>query len=112
VSHDFALALVLWEVDNGSSHNRDSIERMSEAWPNAVLVHLPVHASWLNQVEMYFSILQRKAITGGDFKNLGELAERILPSRTATTPPPNPSTANAPAPASTNTCAATPNMRT
>jgi transposase len=70
---------VFWVVDNGSSHNGDrSIERMSEAWPNAVLVHLPVHASWLNQVEIYFSILQRKAITGGDFKDLGELAERIL----------------------------------
>jgi hypothetical protein len=70
---------VFWVVDNGSSHNGTrSIERMSEAWPAAVLVHLPVHASWLNQVEIYFSILQRKAITGGDFKDLGELAERIL----------------------------------
>jgi transposase len=70
---------VFWIVDNGSSHNgARSVERMSQAWPNAVLVHLPVHASWLNQVEIYFSILQRKAITGGDFTDLGELEERIL----------------------------------
>ena len=39
-----------------------SIDRMRAAWPTATLVHLPVHASWLNQVEIYFSILQRKAI--------------------------------------------------
>jgi hypothetical protein len=51
---------------------------MREAWPNAVLVHLPLHASWLNQVEIYFSILQRKAITTGDFADLNDLAQRIL----------------------------------
>ena len=70
---------VFWVVDNGSSHNGGrSILRMEQAWPNATLVHLPVHASWLNQIEIYFSILQRKAITPGDFANLGDLAARIL----------------------------------
>ena len=70
---------VFWVVDNGSSHNgARSIERMQEAWPTAHLVHLPVHASWLNQVEVYFSIVQRKAIATGDFADLEELAERIL----------------------------------
>lgn len=70
---------VFWVVDNGSSHaGQASIDRMSQAFPNAVLVHLPVHASWLNQVEIYFSILQRKAITTGDFADLDDLAERIL----------------------------------
>jgi transposase len=70
---------VFWVVDNGSSHaGQASIDRMREAWPNAVLVHLPVHASWLNQVEIYFSILQRKAIATGDFADLDDLAERIL----------------------------------
>ncbi len=50
---------VFWVVDNGSSHNgQRSIDRMTAAWPTATLVHLPVHASWLNQVEIYFSILQ------------------------------------------------------
>ena len=70
---------VFWIVDNGSSHaGQASIDRMGEAWPNAVLVHLPVHASWLNQVEIYFSILQRKAIATGDFADLDDLAQRIL----------------------------------
>ena len=61
----YALARrVFWVVDNGSSHNGTrSIERMQTAWPTATLVHLPIHASWLNQVEIYFSILQRKAIS-------------------------------------------------
>jgi transposase len=70
---------VFWVVDNGSSHaGQASVDRMREAWPNAALVHLPVHASWLNQVEIYFSILQRKAITTGDFADLDDLAKRIL----------------------------------
>jgi transposase len=70
---------VFWVVDNGSSHNgQASIDRMHAAWPNATLVHLPVHASWLNQVEIYFSILQRKAITPSDFADLDALADRIL----------------------------------
>ena len=70
---------VFWVVDNGSSHNgARSIERMQTAWPTATLVHLPIHASWLNQVEIYFSILQRKAISPNDFADLDQLSERIL----------------------------------
>ncbi len=70
---------VFWVVDNGSSHNgQRSIDRMQDAWATTTLVHLPVHASWLNQVEIYFSILQRKAISPGDFADLNDLATRIL----------------------------------
>jgi len=70
---------VFWVLDNGSSHNgHASIDRMRAAWPTATLVHLPVHASWLNQVEIYFSILQRKAISPADFRDLDHLTERIL----------------------------------
>lgn len=70
---------VFWVVDNGSSHNGAiSVERIRAAWPSATLVHLPIHASWLNQVEIYFSILQRKAISPVDFADLDALAERIL----------------------------------
>lgn len=70
---------VFWIVDNGSSHaGQTSVDRMREKYPNAVLVHLPVHASWLNQVECYFSILQRKAIAPADFASLDDLANRVL----------------------------------
>jgi len=70
---------VFWVVDNGSSHHGwRSVMRMEESWPTATLVHLPVHASWLNQIEIYFSILQRKAIAPVDFADLDDLATRIL----------------------------------
>jgi len=69
---------VFWIVDNGSSHaGKTSIARMQDAYPNARLIHLPVHASWLNQIEIYFSILQRKALTPNDFADLDALAARI-----------------------------------
>ena len=69
---------VFWVVDNGSSHRGEaSAKRMSRAYPNAILVHLPVHASWLNQVEVYFSLLQRKVLTPNDSADLQELELRI-----------------------------------
>jgi hypothetical protein len=40
-----------------------SIDRIHRRWPTAHLVHLPLHASWLSQVEIYFSVLQRKVLT-------------------------------------------------
>ena len=70
---------VFWIVDNGSSHRGPkSAARLKEKYTNLVLVHGPVHASWLNQIEIYFSILQRKALTPNDFLSLQALEERIL----------------------------------
>lgn len=70
---------VFWIVDNGSAHRGPrSVTRMREQYANAVLVHGPVHASWLNQIEIYFSILQRKALTPNDFSSLEALKERLL----------------------------------
>ena len=70
---------VFWIVDNGSSHRGPrSVERLQSRHANLVLVHVPVHASWLNQIEIYFSILQRKALMPNDFQSLEILKERIL----------------------------------
>lgn len=70
---------VFWVVDNGSSHRgQPAISRLRETHPRLVLVHLPVHASWLNQVEIYFSVLERKVLTPPDAASLDELAARIL----------------------------------
>ncbi len=70
---------VFWVVDNGSSHRGDAAaRRLAERHPNVVLVHLPIHASWLNQVEIYFSIVQRKVLTPNDFSSLDEVADRLL----------------------------------
>ena len=69
---------VFWIVDNGSSHRgRKSVERLQRRWPNLVLVHLPVHASWLNQIEIYYSIVQRKLLEPNDFDNLADLARTL-----------------------------------
>ncbi len=65
-------------VDNGSSHRgQRSVERLAAAWPNAQLVHLPVHTSWLNQIEIVFSVIQRKVIKPTDFGDLAALAHRL-----------------------------------
>jgi hypothetical protein len=70
---------VFWVVDNGTIHRgQKAIDRLQGAWPNLVLVHLPTHASWLNQIEIYFSILARKALTPCHFNDTAELADRIL----------------------------------
>ena len=70
---------VFWVVDNGASHrNWATAARLRDAYPNAQMVHLPVHASWLNRVEVYFSVIQRKLLTPDDFGDLDSLAEQIL----------------------------------
>ena len=69
---------VFWIVDNGSSHRgQASAERLTQAYPQAILVHTPVHASWLNQVEIYFSLVQRKVLTPNDFASLAEVERRL-----------------------------------
>jgi hypothetical protein len=70
---------VFWIMDNCSAHRgRKAAARLQERWPNAILIHTPVHASWLNQVEIYFSIVQRKVLTPNDFSSLAELEQRLL----------------------------------
>ena len=70
---------MFWIVDNGSSHaGKTSIKRMQRRVPERALIHLPVHASWLNQIEIYFSIVQRKALTPNDFATLPELARHLM----------------------------------
>ena len=70
-------------VDNGSAHRgQRSIDRLQGAWPNLILVHTPVHASWLNQAEIYFSVAQRKVLQPNDFADLDALeqqAARVRP---------------------------------
>ena len=54
---------VFWIVDNGSSHRgRKAADRLQKQYPNLILVHTPVHTSWLNQQEIYFGIIQRKVL--------------------------------------------------
>ena len=70
---------VFWMVDSGSSHRgRAAVSRLQRDYPNLTLVHLPLHASWLNQIEISFSIVERKVLTPNDFSAPAELASRVL----------------------------------
>jgi DDE superfamily endonuclease len=70
---------VFWIMDNGSGHRgQKAIDRLRAQWPTLLPVHTPVHASWLNQVEIYFSIVQRKVLTPNDCTSLAELEDRLL----------------------------------
>ena len=74
---------VFWIVDNGSSHRgRRAADRLQSLCPNLRLIHLPVHASWLNQVEIYFSIVQRKVLTPNDFASRDDVRNRLLAFQT------------------------------
>jgi hypothetical protein len=70
---------VFWIVDGGTIHRgHRAVDRLQSQHDNLSLVHLPKHASWLNQIEIFFSILQRKALTPADFSSLEHVASRIL----------------------------------
>ena len=70
---------VFWIMDNGSSHRGERcIRRLTNAWKNIVVVHTPVHASWLNQIEVYFSILQRKVLQPNYFESIAEATQCVL----------------------------------
>ena len=66
-------------VDGGTIHcGQRAVDRLQGRFDNLTLVHLPTHASWMNQIEIHFSILQRKALTPAHFSSQDEVAERIL----------------------------------
>jgi DDE superfamily endonuclease len=75
---------VYWVVDNGSSHRgQASVKRLEGRYTKGRrrrlrLIHCPVHASWLNQIEIYNSIIQRKVLTPNDFADLNEVEARLL----------------------------------
>ena len=69
---------VFWVVDNGASHRGwTAAAPLADAFPTATMIHRPVHASWLNQVEIYFSVVQRKLLTPDNFPNRDVLANRL-----------------------------------
>jgi transposase len=66
-------------VDNGSGHRgKKAARRLRHAWPNAIMIHTPVHASWLNQIEIFFSIIQKKVVSPNDFASTGQLSATLL----------------------------------
>lgn len=72
-------ARVFWVVDGGSAHHPNTFPaRLKARYPNAMAVALPTHSSWLNQIELYFSIVQRKVLTPLDVRDEVHLTQRLL----------------------------------
>lgn len=70
---------VFWVTDNGSAHRgAKGDRRLRQRWANLIPVHTPCHASWLNQIEIYFSVVQRKVLTPNDFASLAALEHYLL----------------------------------
>jgi transposase len=66
-------------VDNGSDHRgQKAIARLAAAHPNAIMIHTPLHASWLNQIEIFFAVIQKKVVTPNDFTSLEQLSRTLL----------------------------------
>ena len=64
-------------MDNGSSHVAKKTRLWLAAHPRFHAHHTPKHASWLNQVELFFSTLTRRLLRRGQFASRDELATRI-----------------------------------
>jgi hypothetical protein len=66
-------------VDNGSAHHPNTFtNRINQKYDNVFVLHTPTHASWINQIEIYFSILQRKVLTPNYFDDPFQLVNTIL----------------------------------
>lgn len=65
-------------LDNGSVHHGRQVRTWLAAHPRFVLRFLPVHSSWMNQVEQWFSLLRRKRLRHASFPDLDALADAII----------------------------------
>jgi hypothetical protein len=69
---------VFWIMDNGSAHHPATFRWwLQEEYPTAIGIHLPTGASWLNQIELYFSVMTRKSLTGESFHSVDAVCDRI-----------------------------------
>lgn len=65
-------------VDNLSAHKTGGVTDFLEDHPHVHMHYTPTHASWLNQVELFFSILERRLLRRGEFASVDELADRVI----------------------------------
>ena len=70
-------------IDNGGAHHRNTFQaRLNETFPRSdypemIAVHLPKHASWINQVELFFSIVARKALPHLQCRKRSEMVDHL-----------------------------------
>jgi transposase len=69
----------IWLVlDNSSVHKGKQTRAWLQTHPRFVCWFLPVHCSWMNQIEQWFGLVQRKRLRISDFTDLDHLAERLM----------------------------------
>ena len=64
-------------LDNGSSHTSKATRKWLANRPRFRTCHTPKHASWLDQAELFFSILTRGLLRRGEFTSRQDLADKI-----------------------------------
>ena len=65
-------------LDNLSAHKTQRVQAFLDAHPNVTLHFTPTYSSWLNQVELWFSKIERDLIHRGVFTSVNDLARRIM----------------------------------
>jgi transposase len=65
-------------VDNLATHTTPQVTEFLENHRHVHLHFTPAHASWLNQVELFFSILERRLLSRGQFDSVDHLARRVM----------------------------------
>lgn len=63
--------------DNFSAHRHKKVKEWAETQSNFFMHFTPTHASWLNQIEIWFSIMSRRVLKQGIFKSVNELIQKI-----------------------------------
>jgi len=65
-------------MDNLSTHKSHDVQAWLDAHPRWRFVFTPTHASWLNQVEIVFSVMHRRLLNHGQFASPQDLSEQML----------------------------------
>jgi len=65
-------------ADNLSAHKTAKVQAFLVDNPRVHIHHTPTHASWLNQVELFFSILERRLLRRGEFDSVDDLADKVI----------------------------------
>ena len=73
-----AIRIIHVICDNVSTHHGKLVRAWLEGHPRFAMHFTPVHCSWMNQVEQWFSIFQRKRMTASNFADLADLEAKVV----------------------------------
>lgn len=65
-------------LDNLSAHKTERVKQFLVDYPNVTLHFTPTYSSWLNQVEIWFSKIERDVISRGIFTSIPDLRRKLM----------------------------------